>query len=186
MTMGCHELRSELHQLTIAPEDVIGRERIDRWLGEQIQAVAALNDRYPHSIILYERSSAITDEMNCFMYALGIGTEMVRDMCYGNTIFPGATFVSSIIGTVLKPKYIKTGEVTEGDIVIYFDDAQKPLHAGLSKGGRIISKWGSGITHVWGHEVFEVPSNYGEIITFYGPISPQQAVNAFREWASVQ
>jgi hypothetical protein len=143
--MGCQGLRTELERLTVAPADVVGRQRVDRWLDDQIEAVAALRERYPHSITLHARSNAAIEEMNCFMYALGLETDAVREFCYGNCIFPGANFVSSLIGTVIKPK---TDDAANGDFIVYFDETQRALHAGIWKAGRIISKWGSGITHV--------------------------------------
>jgi hypothetical protein len=183
MTMGCQRLRIELEHLTIAPDDVIGRQRVDKWLDDQIEAVAALRERYPHSITLHARSNTAIEEMNCFMYALGLKTDAAREFCDGNSIFPRANFVSSLIGTVIKRK---TDDAANGDLVIYFDEMQRPLHAGIWKAGRIISKWGSGITHVWEHEPFEIPSSYGNRVEVFGQVSPQQAVSAFQEWAEAQ
>jgi len=119
--MGCQGLRTELERLTVAPADVVGRQRVDRWLDDQIEAVAALRERYPHSITLHARSNAAIEEMNCFMYALGLETDAVREFCYGNCIFPGANFVSSLIGTVIKPK---TDDAANGDFIVYFDETQ--------------------------------------------------------------
>jgi hypothetical protein len=53
-------------------------------------AIDALNERMPHSV--HERCSPATGEMNCFMFALEIAADDVRDLC-GNEVFLGKRFV---------------------------------------------------------------------------------------------
>jgi hypothetical protein len=171
---GSAELRAELERLT-KPAGGAAAVRLD----EQISEIAALSTKYPHSIVLNERASVARQRTNCVMYALGIEAETVEDWCNGS-VHPGLDFMAWLVKEKLTAK---TGEPSDGDIVVYLRDDQRPLHAGVAKDGQIISKWGSGGTHVWRHGVFEIPSSYGSDARVYERISPEQAILAFREWA---
>lgn len=174
------ELRRELSQLTnnIPPEAAFGNAR-DTWLEQQINNIDKLRSKYSHSIVLHQRKSRSTSEQNCFCYALEISADLIRDKCFGST-FPGKNFMEYLLKS---RKLLRKSEdrLGDNDIVVYFDN-DTPLHAGLWRSGRVISKWGSGQTHVWNHSLFEVPSDYGVEVKFFSPIP--DAVEIYREWAT--
>jgi len=160
MTRGCHELRTELSRLTY-PADDAGMD----WLDFQIREIAALNERCAHSIVVDSPSSDATAEMNCFTRAFDIEPGAINDMCLGD-VFPGSNFVSALMRGALSAK--EEADTTTGDIVIYLDGDSAPRHAGkISGGGKIISKWGAGRTHVWKHGLWEVPVEYGNDVQFF-------------------
>jgi hypothetical protein len=115
------------------------------------------------------------------MFALGIEADAIKDKCDGR-VFPGSRFVADLIkGKILRARAEPVGHTTDGDIVVYFGQG-KPEHAGKCSGRRVISKWGSGPTHVWQHGIWEVPSKYGSLIKAFYPIS--NAAECYRIWAT--
>lgn len=48
---------------------------------------------------------------------------------------------------------------------MYFEE-EMPIHAGLTKESKVISKWGRG--NIYQHDQLEVPSSYGNTIHYYG------------------
>jgi len=115
------------------------------------------------------------------MYALGIEADAVRDMCLGH-VFPGVEFISALMRDTLN--FRGEGQAAVGDIAIYLDNGA-PRHAGkVGADGAIISKWGSGRTHVWRHGLWEIPHHYGDQVRFAKPLPVGQAIAAYREWAA--
>jgi hypothetical protein len=172
MTSGNAELRAELQRLTVPPQDP-GIE----WLDLQIQEMEELNNRIPHSVRLRTRYSEAIKEYNCFMYALDIAPDEVRDMCLG-WIFPGQKFVQFLLanGHLREVK-------REPYLVIYFRDGL-PQHAGKLEGQKVISKWGAGATHVWQHDLWDVPVEYGEKARFFAALP--EAAELYLRWAASQ
>jgi hypothetical protein len=182
MTKNCIELRAELDRLTTPPEGAGAS-----WLGEQVEAIAALREKYGHTIDVFEPASQERNGngwVNCFMYALAIDPSRVNDAC-SEHIFPNSTFVTHLIGNLLVQKNVRPSEAADGDIAIYFDDSGKPTHAALRRKGRFISKWGGRgiLAHVWSHGVYEVPGNYGNDVRVFEPVSKEHAIRAYLIWA---
>jgi hypothetical protein len=69
--------------------------------------------------------------------------------------------------------------------VIYFYN-ESPRHAGKFSNYKVISKWGDGVTQIWKHGLWEVPSDYGDTVRVFRPLSEEQAVEAYIEWAKAQ
>jgi len=181
MTSGSHQLRAELTRLTNPPADA-GLE----WLDHQIQKIAKLNEKYPHNIRLEARWSQATLEMNCFMYALNLNPDAIRDIC-SDDVFPGEAFVHFLISNgCIEAKPVLPSAASDNDVVIYFDAGGKPTHAGIIRGARIISKWGSRVTHIWEHEIFEVPDYYGDDVRVFRAPDQKRIVLAYIGWATEQ
>jgi hypothetical protein len=179
MTKGLFELRAELSRLTAAPPTGAGIE----WLEYQIREIEALRRTFAHSIAVEVRASVATQRTNCVMHALGIKAEEIEEWCNNSNVHPGLDFMAWLANERLIARSIGPDEAVDGDIIVYLGDDLRPLHAASAKQGLIISKWGSGATHVWRHGVFEVPSGYGSDARVYERIPPREAVSAFREWA---
>ena len=115
------------------------------------------------------------------MFALGIEADAVRDKVEGE-IFPGKKFVRTLVQTrFLCAKAVSPSAAAEGDILIYYRNGE-PTHAGQSASTRVISKWGSGATHIWEHPIYEVPESYGDKVLVFG--QRRDAVELYRAWAS--
>ena len=88
-----------------------------------------------------------------------------------------------IVANVLVEKPLT--QATDGDIVIYFDK-ERPRHAGRFSDNKVISKWGDGATNIWKHELWEVPSDYGDTARAFQPPSPGAATKMYIAWAKDQ
>ena len=180
MTKGCASLRKALSRLICPPE---GAEVT--WLDDQVRQLAGAKARHPHSIALHMHAMKADREGNCFMNALGIVSDDVRHLCLGR-IFPGADFVASLLTSGLRTQCVEFSKRVDGDVVIYFDHRGRPTHAGICAGGKVVSKWGSGLTHIWKHHIWEIPSEYGDRVEVFRPLTKAKAVSAFEEWANAQ
>ena len=176
MTSDVSPLRAALQRITDPPLNS-GLERLET----QIKEIANLKTRYPHDIWLHTKFTCAMRELNCFMYALGMSADHVREKCDAG-VFPGAKFVKWLVDSnVLLPAFSEVK--TDTNLVIYFGQADCPTHAGWIQGVRVTSKWGSGCTHIWTHGIFEVPSGYGDCIGVFRLPVEGQAANAFSFWA---
>jgi hypothetical protein len=170
MTNANPELRRELQRLTEPPEGT-GTE----WLKDQIRQMEELNKQLPHSVRLHTRCSEDIYDLNCFMFALGIEPHAVSDMRLGH-IFPGEKFVQHLLAD---GHLIETA--TTPSIGIYFRD-NVPLHAGKIDAKNVISKWGAGGTHIWQHNLRDVPASYGDEVRFFADLPT--AVELYLKWAA--
>jgi hypothetical protein len=180
---NCSELRAELDRFT-TPPDGAGPE----WLSEQVNAIAALKEKYDHAINVFEPASHEKNGngyANCFMYALGIDPARVNDVCLGDT-FPNSRFAAHLIGNLLVQKNVPASELSDGDIAIYFDDTGKPTHAARWCQGGFVSKWGGRgiLAHIWSHGTYEVPGDYGDDVRIFAPVAKEDAIRAYRNWAA--
>jgi len=174
--MGYARLRNELSRL-VGPPDGATVE----WLNAQIRNMDALRGKYEHSIQLCMHADQADDEANCFIHALGIDVDDVRELC-SDKVFPNSRFVTSLLNGPMAKKSIDVRQRKNGDIVIYFDASGKPVHAGVCKGNHVISKWGTGLTHVWAHGLWEVPVEYGNRVRVFRPISTTEITAHFESW----
>jgi hypothetical protein len=169
MTNVNPKLRAELQRLTQPPEDA-GIE----WLDVQILEMEKLRGRIPHSVRLHTRFSEAIHDLNCFMFALGIAPEAVSDMRLAQ-VFPGQRFVRFLLAN----GHLRE-EKAEASLVIYFRDGA-PQHAGKLEAREVISKWGAGGTHIWQHDLWDIPSDYGSEAHFFANLPG--AVKLYRTWA---
>ena len=183
MRAGDNALRTELSRIiNCSPVDVVGEERVGAWLRLQVQKISTLNEKFPHSILIETPWSNDITGLNCYMHALGLNPEAIKDWRWPG-IQPDTPFVGSIVDNLLVEKSLS--EATDGDIVIYFDK-ERPRHAGRFSDKKIISKWGDGATNIWKHDLWEVPSDYGGTARAFRPLSEEQAAEAHIEWAKAQ
>ncbi len=114
------------------------------------------------------------------MFALDVGADAVKDVLWG-PIFPGSRFVRALVEKgCLREKVTPASDAADGDILIYYRNGN-PEHAGKWKDNRVVSKWGSGPTHIWDHNVYEVPESYGDEVRVFEP--EHDAVRLYKIWA---
>ena len=112
-----------------------------------------------HALPDYDPASE--ENFNCFEYALRL-TEQVRNALLATLadldVLVDYRFVRRLGDAgLLHQKTL--GEMQDGDLVLYCVDG-KVTHAGRWEGGRVRSKWGSGL--IYEHDAREVPYSYGE------------------------
>ncbi|KRP89223.1 hypothetical protein AOQ73_26745 [Bradyrhizobium pachyrhizi] len=172
MQAGNAKLRTELQRLTMPPDGATLE-----WLDVQIREMQELNKRIPRSVRLHTRFSEAIYEFNCFMFALDVAPNAVRDMRLGR-IFPGQNFIEFLLAS-----YHLREVKTAPSIVIYFHDGI-PQHAVKFDGRSVVSKWGAAGTHIWQHDLWRIPSDYGDESLLFASLP--DAVDLYRTWAADQ
>jgi len=160
-----HILRTQLGEIT-KPADAAE-------LKAQVQQMASLALRHPHTVTLHEENIPGSRRFNCYQYSFG-----VADVCFregGLEVFPGRDVVQILVEHHLEE--ISPGDVEDGDHIIYL--AVQIEHAGKAQSGAIESKWGTG--HIWRHGVYEVPDNYGDTVHFYRHFPRESVLQALHE-----
>ncbi len=152
--------------------------------------VDELKKRYPHSISIVcdSQGQPLRVLASCYEHAFELtqfeGYEDISlcdyqeglDRFIANSVFVRHLMEQGILREHSVP--------LEGALVLYFDN-DKPVHAGLMKSAsRVSSKWGSG--HLWEHELWEVPSSYGDDVRFFERPDPREVFAAFKSWLPTQ
>jgi hypothetical protein len=161
--MNLPDLRTRLQDI-ICTKDIDGHP----------SAIENLRSEFPHTIQLVERTNP-TRPCNCYEWAFDLSsvvTQWVGDLRLPE-LFAGLQFVSTLIPYLNE---IPESDVKSYDLVLYFDE-QIPTHAGLATESRVISKWGEG--HIYKHGFLEVPSSYGNEISFYRNIPSSVATTRY-------
>ena len=162
------ELRKELERIT---NDLADHDRI----GDQIGRIADLALRFPHSISIAQRAE--TCQFNCYQYSFNLVNVGRVDERITRGKFPDREFARYLIETQLTEVALE--DAGENDHLIY--SAEEIQHAGRIREGIVESKWGRG--HLWRHQIYEVPSNYGDIVRCFSHMPQTHAIRAFVEWA---
>ena len=154
-----------------------------------------LNDlqmRIPHSIevfILGKSEELQVSEFMCFEFAFDmIYSKRYRDVLEyqrGWKIRPiGADkgfFLFLERKNAIQEKPL--GDAKHNDLIVYFKDGQ-PIHAGKIRKNRVRSKWGTGL--LLEHEIYEVPELYGNTVRLFEPISLENCIELFIDYAEEQ
>ena len=164
--MDLLDLRARLQDITYS-SDIDGH----------LSAIEALKSEFLHTIRFIGSANPALLQ-NCFEWALGISQELAHwvgeleltDLC------ACSKFVQELIPHLIP---VSESDAAEGDLVLYFD-GQMPTHAGLVKTSTVISKWGKG--HIYQHGQLEVPSSYGNEISFYRKLPAGVATTRFVEY----
>jgi hypothetical protein len=171
---GRADLRKALQAITDGPSS--------RPASADEQVLRQLSSEHPHSIrVAPNPHRAAIDYYTCFMHALGIidQPEYV-DVAITGAAFAGTNFVASL----LAKGRLQISDPQEGEcLVLYFRDG-RPVHAGLIRGQRVTSKWGT--RSLIEHDLWEVPESYGDDARFYSPVTADEALGWFLEFAAEQ
>lgn len=144
---------------------------------EKIKSIERILERMS---LLWEKEdtgNAVLFTNNCFSYALGLHEtdylQLVKnyydDTGVGNSYFANSSFIDFLLKRGILEQI---HEPSMGDLIIYFDDENKPTHAGIikecasSQVQLVESKWGS-IRALFQHKIWDVPVSYGNIIKYY-------------------
>src|SRR5258708_39393439 len=93
-------------QLREALDEILGRYTCDE-VGEQIQQIKNLAERYPHSITLVDQAipgKPETFQFNCYQHSFDlVNVDSVNQiMRTSRSVFPGRQFVASLIDNLLQ------------------------------------------------------------------------------------
>jgi hypothetical protein len=146
-----------------------------------------LKCQIPHSI----RTAPISDmevfleDFICFEYAFNLiysdRYAATRDQPMLRPVGANADFVEFLLNNNAIDKSCAEA-IEDGDIVLYFSEG-KVCHAGKLHGGRIISKWGAGL--LLDHELFEVPSLYGDDVMTFKQVQIEEAEGLFQKYLAL-
>ena len=166
-------LRQELEKITKEPD-----------LDIQQELIGGLRNTYPHNIQIIDSDFPL-ERYTCIVHALGlVGNEKYgaiveneRDR-YGHQVYAGPEFIQYLLDRHLLKKKAKP---EKNDIAIYFE-YDDPKHAGIYlEEGVIESKWGDQL--LCRHFQFEVPSSYGDKISYYQPFLTDKVIVYFYDFA---
>lgn len=154
--------------------------------GNQITLIANLSRILPHNIKLRAEAKLGNDESwryNCYTYALCLmdSAEFVDIIDRYPFLFANDSYVLYLIEHYLAE--IEQNEVQDDDYVIYFLNGV-PKHAGRIRNHKVVSKWGN--FHLWEHDLWEIPIDYGDAISFYKQISLEDCIFAFKTWVDTR
>jgi len=142
--------------------------------------LAAISAEAPHSIrILSAPSSDPNTEPNCVMYALGLIGKLEDPCTPLGRYYADMRFLRSLIDSgVLHPC-----SPTSGCLASWSSPGGLKHIGKLVTAYRAASKWGIG--YVCEHALLEVPANYGDHISYYAPLKPDDALEhlaRFHHW----
>jgi len=77
---------------------------------------------------------------------------------------------------------IRAVSIPVGTLVMYFDEGGAFTHIGvIVEGNRVQSKWGT--LGLYEHNLFDIPSNYGDSVRYFGPLPYEVAIELFFDYA---
>jgi len=165
-------LRAELQKITH-----------DGNLENHARRIAELRAQVPHSIEILTKPG---DNLryNCIMHALGVpeNTELIGlVMRCPRSIHPNTRFLKFLKDRgILSP----IAQLAAGQVVTY-SNGRGIRHAGRTISELVVeSKWGIG--HLYRHALMEVPSSYGNKLSYFAPPDAQAVVGEFIEFARSQ
>lgn len=168
----------ELMQLRIRLTEITYCEDVSLHL-RMLEVLRAKTD---HSIHIAETEYDLS-RFTCIVHAF----ELIEDPQYLEIagfglgqIFAGPEFVHFLLENKLLEES-SDSQVSEGDIIIYFN-AGRVTHAGKVSGeGRVLSKWGVGL--LLDHCIFETPEQYGNDIRYFKSVDNDDAYDKFTKYA---
>ena len=140
----------------------------------------ALRQELQHSIAVLSGPNENL-HYNCVMYAFGIEEDQEyidRVSACPEDVHGDTTFVQFMI---------ENGDLDErehpapGLLTIYFNEGRVRHIGRLISKSRVVSKWGIG--HLYEHDIFDVPSNYGEVVRYFKTAERDQVLSRFVEFA---
>jgi hypothetical protein len=171
-------LRQDLQRIT---DQYVGNEGVPRQPGliEQLRSDSA------HRITLEKPAvpgRPETFNFTCYQFALDI-----KDSAEIRSIAHKSGHCDAKVGNrfaywLVREKLIERPHenVSDGDLIVYLDD-RRAKHAGVVRGDRIVSKWGT--SHMWQHAIHEVPGSFGDEVRFFRRPEQAMVIDWFREYA---
>jgi hypothetical protein len=147
----------------------------------------ALTREFPNTIQIVH-SPYLLARYTCLVYAFGF-TEQPEYVAIASRPFNRVAYASPDFAHWLLDRYlleeISPEDVSQGDLVFFFNDEGRLRHAGLNlSNGRVLSKWGLG--YLYSHATFEVPDSYGNIVRYFRQLTLENALRHFKTFAREQ
>ena len=147
-------------------------------LNEQVKEISDLRIEYYHNIELVQIADP-NNGFNCFALCFGIArSEKTQHLAKYCDIIPNSKYANYLIEQVLQE--IRPNDSQDGDYVVYMHD-NMPTHVGYFLNGRIVSKWGS-FGHTWKHDLWEVPSSYGNEARYFRQLQKENCEKTYLSW----
>jgi hypothetical protein len=132
-----------------------------------------LRHQFGHSISILPDGKGRIERFNCFAYGLGVWEHPIFIKSVDDASQP-AIISSTIVHSMIDDGFLKTiaaRKARRGDLVLYFHRAKVTHAAVIQKRGVYQSKWGLNEVHV--HKLWEVPSDYGNVVRYYQVPEPE-------------
>lgn len=146
-------------------------------------------DRHRHSSIVAELTGTyshrieyrgLNEEGNCATFALGL-TENAIDLSVASRGARHTIVGRDFIEWLIRNHLSELEKPVPGSLALYFHE-QVWQHIGVvAAHGRIVSQWGR--YPIYEHDVFEVPTGYGNNVRYFKMIDSAEALSLFREYA---
>lgn len=138
--------------------------------------LAELTAEIPHTVLLVQPADPEND-FNCVMYALDLVGWVDPPTSALGRYFASTAFLRSLIeGGELQ----ELQECAVDVLAVYLRGAEIRHIGRVCANGRIRSKWGAG--HTYEHELWEVPSTYGDVIRYYASIESEASQALLEEY----
>lgn len=149
----------------------------------QISAINKLKCDNNLNIELYEEFDINEPNYNCYAFAFDLkdSIEVKQESYRLKSFLPNSEFCITLVQDYFEK--CSQNNISDGDYVIYFNNGL-PVHAGKYLGSQIFSKWGLG--HIWLHDIFIVPSSFGNKIVYYKKIKENLINELYKDWVAVQ
>ncbi len=132
-----------------------------------------LRELFSHSIAMLQFQEPLQD-CNCVMYALDFRIEEPSSIL--GRFYASTSYLRNLIDQGHLNKIEDKQE--KGSLAVYFNN-NKVEHVGVVRtAGRVVSKWGIG--YLYEHGPWEVPSSYGNSLSYFAPIDPDHAYDLLR------
>lgn len=165
-----NELREHLRDIT---EN--GRPDTHRRLIEELRLFNS------HGIQIVE-SGAPIERYTCAMYAF----DLVENDEYAGIVLasPKPIYASTgFVQRLIDRRILEPFTSPRSDSLVVYRSQGSVTHIGrMITAERVESKWGIG--HLYRHALFEVPTQYGEELEFYGAIDADTALDGLADFAS--
>ena len=163
------------HKLRAALEEITGDGTCVETHPAKLEAIAL---EIRHNIcVLPPPLDEPLENFNCVMHAFGL-IKQIEPPCHpvSGRFYVDIIFFASLIDQAI----LQPCTQAQGTLVVW-SSAGAVKHAGVVVApGRASSKWGLG--HLYEHDLHEVPTSYGDELTFYSAISTDDAKNYLSDY----
>lgn len=154
----------------------------DMPVSQHSHQIEVMRAQFRHTIRVVDGGFPV-DIYTCVMHSFGLiyDPTYVGIASYGlGNAFAGTDFIHFLLGqNLIREKSFDS--VFANDFIFYFNN-DRFRHVGkILDGGRILSKWGSGL--LYDHSTWETPSNYGEVVRYFEGVDSDQGLDLFIAYA---
>lgn len=148
--------------------------------GTHSKLIQQLRSEIPHAVQMQESPTAI-ERYTCVMHAF----DLVENSKYIDIVdaAPAYVFASlDFLQGLIVHEQLRPRDYSEKGALIVYCENNCAKHIGtMVASDRVESKWGTG--HLYEHDIWEVPAQYGTEIRYFEPIDSENALDAFIGYA---